>query len=545
MNYYLIWRLLGAVLLLASNGNAWAQSVAPNPAQAGSNLAAAQTAEQPALGTAQAPQRQIGYIDLVAGLAYTSNALLTSSPTIASGIAVAGTTADYGYQGADLATHLLGTVNWVEYLHRSIDNGSSGLPSGASQSFEGEPYGQLTGTALLGRSTDPLQWQLSDGFGEQMANPLAAPTPQAREWVNYVTTGPDINLNFALRDRLTLFGQYSRTTYQTSPYDSQGYNAGVLLTHGLSAVSALSFLVSTAHTEFLKAAELASVPGAMDSYDIRTATLGYNATFARTQITASAGYNAVSYLEAGSYPRSSQGRPTGALQLSRQISPSASLYLKGQDAYESSGSSLLSPPAGVAASAVGATPAALMTVLPATQSAAINGAPSTLGLAPAIGSIATGIPQAGFGVVTGVAVAAPFEERAGTLGWAFQHARTGLSLTGTAMQERFLQQSTFDLNAWIASAGWLRQLTPTLAFQVQGFHSFYHFTQLHADTHSSIVGVTLAKQLARVTFSAYAEWLHQSSSVPPGITLPIALYSNELVGVNVSYDLIGSRLTGQ
>ena len=153
------------------------------------------------------------------------------------------------------------------------------------------------------------------------------------------------------------------------------------------------------------------------------------------------------------------------------------------------------------------------------------------------------IPQAGFGVISGVAVAAPFEERSATLGWAFQRVRTGLSLAGTALQERFLQLSTFDLNAAIASAGWLRQLSPTLSIQLQGFESSYHFTELHADTHSTIASLTLAKQFSRVTFSAYAEWLHQSSSVPPGVSLPIALYSDDLVGVNVSYDLIGHHAT--
>lgn len=537
MKYLLIGRLVGAVFLLATGTN-WAQEIVPNPAQTGSNPAAAQTVEPPASGMAQVLQRQIGYIDLVGGLAYTSNTFLTSGAAVGSGIAVAGTSADYSYQGTELDADLLGNIDWIEYLHHSMSNESySGLTNETLRSIEGEPYGQLTGTALLGRPTDTVQWQLSDGFGEQMANPLAAPTPQALQWVNHVTTGPDINLNFALRDRLTLFGQYTRTTYQSSPYDSQGYNAGAVLTHGMSALSALSLLMATSHTEFLDTAELVSVPGAVDSYDIRTVALGYNAGLARTQITASAGYNAVSYPEAysgGRYPSGTQGRPTGALQLSHQLSPFETLYLKGQDAYESSGSSLLSPPAGIAGSAIGSAPAALTTIL--------SGPWAATEMQP---TIATGvIPQAGFGVVSGVAVAAPFDERTGTLGWAFQHARTGLSLAATVMQERFVEQSTFDLNAWIASAGWLRQLTPTLSFQLQGFQSFYHFTQLHADTRSSIASITLSKQLARMTFSAYAEWLHQSSSVPPGVSLPIALYSDELIGVNVSYSLIGRHLTG-
>ena len=119
----------------------------------------------------------------------------------------------------------------------------------------------------------------------------------------------------------------------------------------------------------------------------------------------------------------------------------------------------------------------------------------------------------------------------------------GLSLAGTAMQERFVQQATFNFRAFIVSAGWRRNLSPTLSLQLQGSESFYRFTQLNADTHQTTASLTLAKQFSRATLSAYAEWLHQSSSVPPGVTLPIALYSDGLVGLNVSYDLIGRPAT--
>ena len=164
------------------------------------------TATTPLYGTN--PTGQTGYIDALAGLAYTDNALRTSGAgKKGDGLAAVGLATDYARVG-NLSVNLLGNVERLEYLNHS---------------YSGSFYGQFNGSALLGKNTDPLQWQLQDSFGEAMSDPLQAPNPQNLQTINDVATGPRVNLHLGLRDRLTLSGQYSRTTYQRSPFDSQTF----------------------------------------------------------------------------------------------------------------------------------------------------------------------------------------------------------------------------------------------------------------------------------------------------------------------------------
>jgi hypothetical protein len=463
-------RLLGMLMILVVAVSARAQT-------------AGQQTPGPASGALGAP----GYVDLKVGLAYTTNAYLTPGNPVGDGIALAGLDIDYVHQGAKLDFDALGNIDRLEYLKRS---------------FPGSFYGHFNGSAVWGHPTDWFQWLLSDSFGEAMVDPLAAPTPVNLQTVNYVTTGPTVNFNFGTPNRLTLFGLYSRTTFQSSPFDSQSYEGGASFRHALSAVSSLSLQATSLRTEFLDPAELASFPGAAAGYDTRTASLGYTTKLERTQFAATAGYNTVDY--GGKV----HGAPLASLQLSRQVSPFSSLFLTGQTGYSTLGGSLQSP--------TGALPAA--------------GAQATL---------ATGI-----GAAAGTAAAAPFKQTAGSLGWTFQRARTTVTLMGTASEQRYVQQQTFDQTAETASASWRRELGPNFSAQLQASQTFGHYAQINADNRASTVNLSLSKQFRNAILTAYAQRLQQRTS---GQTagLPVASYNDERVGLELTYDLVGHRPAGR
>ncbi len=432
-------------------------------------------------GTNSPPAQHSGYVDLLAGLAYTDNALLASSHRASDGIATAGFNIDYRRQG-NLSLNLLGNLDRIQYM---------------KSSFGGSFYGQFFGSGMLGKSTDLLQWQLSDDFGEEMTDPLAAPTPQSLQTLNYVSTGPLVNLHFGLTNRLTLFGTYSRTTYQRSPFDSQTYQGGAQFSHLLPGASSLSLDASTAHTTYIDSAAVQRFfSGSSTSYDMRQASVSYKAKFVRTELMLSAGYNTIQYGGA-----SMHGAPLYEVRLSRQISPFSTVFVDGQQTYTTNGSSLGSP-----GSRIGA--------------------------------------QVGSSLNAGYAVAQPYNQRSADVGWLFNRARTSLSLTGTYREMVFDQTSvtTSQYNhqeeGFTAVVG--RQLRPTLRVQlrVQGYWD--HYAHLDATTRREIIGLTLSKRFARTMVWFYVErWQQSGSTGSSGFFA--SSYNDDRVGIYFTYDLFGER----
>ncbi len=444
--------------------------------------ASAQQAAPP--GSPSVPAQQTGYVDLMGGLGYTDNALLSGGHRTSDGIGTLGFNADYQRLG-NLSLNLLGNLDRVQYLRGS---------------FGGSFYGQFFGSAILGKSTDLLQWQLSDNFGEEMNDPLASPTPQNLQVINDVSTGPLVNLHFGLLDRLTLFGLYSRTTYQRSPFDSQTYEGGASFVHSLSGASSLSLNASAAHTKYINSAAVQSYfAGSSATYDIRQASLEYKAKFVRTELSLRAGYNTIQY---GGATR--HGAPLYEVSIDRQISPFSTLYLDGRQAYTTNGASLASPG-------------------------------SLIGV------------QVGSTMNPGYAVAQPYNQRSVDAGWLFDRARTSFSLTGTYQQSVF-DQTSATTNQYnhrdegvTVSIG--RQLRPTMRVQLRAQGFWDHYGNLGANTRRETIGLTFSKRLARTMIWVYVERWHQSG-VSGASGFVANSYNDDRVGIYVTYDLFGERPMG-
>ncbi len=427
---------------------------------------------------------QVGYIDLLAGMGYTSNALLSTGASKADEVATAGFATDYVRQGM-LSIDLLGNLERIEYLNHS---------------FGGSFYGQFAGSALWGKSTDPLQWQLSDSFGEVMTDPLAAPTPSELQTINDVSTGPNLNLHFGLATRLTLSGRYSRTSYQRSPFDAQTFTGGAELSHSLTAASFVAVQGSWAKTQYLQQSLLHSYYGRpTPNFNITQAALVYNAKYVRTNVQLRAGYNIVNF--GGGI---THGAPLYQVSLSRQISPFSTVFVNASQAYSTNGTSL------------GSTNA-------------------QIGL------------QVGAGVSPELAVAQPFLQRSGSLGWEFNRARTTLSLAGTVDQAIFTQQTGLGTGGNYIDEGAVlslgRQLRPTLSVQLNARGSIDRYSQLHAHTQREDVALSVSKRFFRLSVSFYVERMQQSGA-PGRSGYLVGSYSDDRVGLYFTYSLVGAQGTG-
>ena len=424
---------------------------------------------------------ETGYIDALAGLAYTDNALLTSgSGKKADGIAALGIATDYARVGM-LSLNLLGNVERLQYLHNT---------------YPGSFYGQFSGSAVYGKDTDPLQWLLQDSFGEAMTDPLQAPNPLTLQTINEVATGPRLNLHFGLTNRLTLSGQYARTTYQRSPLDSQTFQGGLDLAHALSGASYLALEGSFARTEYANLAELQHFSfGTVSDFDLWQGALVFNADYVRTSVRLRAGYNVIDFGHANR-----KSAPVYQLRVSRQISPFSTVFFDIDSSYSMNGASL-------------------------------GSANAQIGL------------QTGALLNPSLAVAQPYNERDGSAGWTFQRARTTLSLTGSYRETRYAQPGGPGLNlnhyAEGASVSLGRQLRPRTSLSLWARGYIDHYNQLHADTRRESFGLSFTQTFFRLSVSFYAERLQQSGS-PGASNFVASSYHDDQVGLYATYSLFGA-----
>jgi hypothetical protein len=441
-------------------------------------LAYGQQMPMPQPGSFGTGPMSTGYVDAIAGLTYTDNAQLSQSGRAGDGIGTIGLDTDYSRTGR-LSLSLLGNIDRVQYIRNS---------------FSGSFYGNFKGSALWGKPTDPLQWVLSDSFGEGATNPLGAPTPQNLQTVNYLTTGPFLNLNFGLTNRFTVYGEYGRSTYQRSPYDSQTFEGGVQLAHKLAGTTSISLQASDARTEYLDRAALISAPEAGSSFTVKQAALQFQGQYLRTNVSLAAGYN---ILDDGA---TKHGSPYYNIQLSRNISPFSTVYIGGQSDYSTFGGTLQSPTAQLGA-------------------------------------------QVGNSFGIGLITSEPVQQRRATAGWNFHRDRTSFNLGGSYSDNLYPQLPIDNHRDESLNLAIGRQLQPTLSVGLQATGGYNDYQQVSAKTHQYTATLTLTKQFARSTISLYLRRMQQSGS-PGASGFAAASYHDDQVGVYFTYDLIGQRNGG-
>jgi hypothetical protein len=421
--------------------------------------------------------RQEGYFDLLAGVSYTDNAFLVPSGATSTSIGTAGVDVDYQRQGPRLDLQARGNVAWQQYL----DN-----------AFPGRVFGRFDSTATWGHSTDLFQWMVRDTLDEGAANPLAAPTPNELETINYFTTGPYLNFNFNTNERLSFYGLYSRTSFQKSPFDYHTYDWGTIFAHRLAAFSSLSLQLDSAQTTFDR-------PALASNYTDRTARVIYTGAIARIQVLASAGYTIENY------GGPSSGGRVWDLELSRRISPSSYVYVRAHDGFTTIG--------GVIRSGFGA-------------------------------SVST---ETNIGAVPRTATPAPLEYRLGTLGWTFNGQRTSLSLVGSLTRQLYLRQATFDSTIKTITGTAQRRLQPTVSLRLQAYRSDTRYGTIDAAVIDTVFNLSLLKQFRKVGMSVFAQRTHRASS-SAGAAASLGLltrpFDENRIGLNVSYDLVGKRYSG-
>jgi len=338
------------------------------------------------------------------GVGETDNVALASRNPISQTLGVADLDFALNQKTRLLNVDAKGDFSYLDFLQHAYSN---------------ELIGRFDGLGKLSLVPERLNWVLQDDFGQAQVDPFAAVTPNNRENINYLSTGPDLSLRLGSTGFADLTGRYARTHYAVSPFDNNRAIGTAALGVDLSPRSRLSIDGSTQHVRF---------DNTVNNIDFtRSSAYGdFTAHGARTDLTLNLGATKV---DQGSL---SITGPLVKVELSRKLSPSATLTLAaGRDLTDAS-----------------------------------------MGFStPQTGAIGT------IGTTQAVRTSGNYTLTYGSVGWLYQRDRTTLGLSGRWEKDAYDGQDILDRQLANAELNIDRRLTRAASVQV--FGGYYRTDYAH------------------------------------------------------------------
>jgi hypothetical protein len=288
---------------------------------------------------------------------------------------------------------------FVDYLDNSFANGV---------------VGTLSAYAAADLIEDRLQWTARDIFGQTHRDLTLAYTPQNRENINFIATGPILFLPVGSSNDIDFDGSYSRVDYQTSPFDSNRYSGGAAFVHNLSANSSVSLNAQSQRVEYVAPASSSS------NFDRSSFFLGYKGGGRNTSVLLEVGANRIG--------RSNADASGALLQLalSRNISARSKLTIGFDQEFTDAGE--------------------------------------------AFGSASTftnvSLDTQGLGTTT-----SPYKLTSGNIDWDAMGRRTRLGVSLSVHNEKYLQQPLSDRTLASGQLRLSRQLTARVSAQLIGSYT--------------------------------------------------------------------------
>ena len=143
------------------------------------------------------------------------------SETIGTAGLLLGITTDRPKLDADVAAHL-------EYRHYLDDT------------FDSEVVGGVNAFVAYAFIPERFIWVVEDNFSQISSDITAVDTPDNRENVNFLSTGPDFTIGLTARTSLQLSGRVSDEYYEERETDSQGLSGSLALIRQMSDASSVS-----------------------------------------------------------------------------------------------------------------------------------------------------------------------------------------------------------------------------------------------------------------------------------------------------------------
>jgi hypothetical protein len=170
-----------------------------------------------------------------AGVAESDNVTLVSTDKVSQTIAVADADFDLIQKSRLLDLDAKGDFTYLDYLQGA---------------YNSQLIGRFDGTAHVALIPERLVWVLQDDFGQAAVDPFTPVTPTNLENINYVSTGPDLALQFGASSYVDVSARLARAQYETSPFTSNRLLGTLTWGVHLSAQSDVSLNGDTEHVMF-------------------------------------------------------------------------------------------------------------------------------------------------------------------------------------------------------------------------------------------------------------------------------------------------------
>jgi len=381
------------------------------------------------------PQKNATDLGLSAGLGETDNVLLAPGAKESETLATAGVDVDLSRNEPRLNASAIGNFEDLYYLENAFGN---------------ELIGSFSGAANVGVVPNRLNWAIDESFGQNQLNPLEPTVSTNLQNVNIFSTGPDLLLHPGGQSNfLELGGRYARADYGSIPFSGYQGIGLFALGHDLSQTSALAVHVTDQQMYFYNTT-------LNQNYTLRKAYGSYTVQGARTSIELDAGAGQVDDIPGSSSEWST--RPIAQIKLTRQLSPTMSLYLQvGRQVTD-----------------------------PADSFATLqNGAGGAIVIAPVYETTSS------------------YLGTFGSLGWTFTLHRTSISATASWARSSYDASSIFDTTIQDYEVLAQRRLTQRLALQVTGMLAKTNYYQAQYESDQRTANVALQWTLGPRLFAAF------------------------------------------
>ena len=192
--------------------------------------------------------------------------------------------------------------------------------------FDNEAVGSLEGLARFTVARDRFWWSFQDDFGQGRVDTLRASSPENRQPVNVISTGPELDLPLGRRTKLAIGSRYSVRSYGTSKeLEGDATTSEIGLIRQVREGTTVSLVAQQSETNY---------DGGQPSYHIDTARLRYRKTLTSGAILAEGGKNEIVYSDFMSdgplwqlvWTRNLSSRSRLDLSTSREFTDSGGLF---------------------------------------------------------------------------------------------------------------------------------------------------------------------------------------------------------------------------
>jgi hypothetical protein len=263
------------------------------------------------------------------GIGQTDNITLVQTDKVSQTMAVTDLDFDVKRQTRRLDVDAKGDFSYIDYLQNA---------------YNSQFIGRFDGLAHIAIIPDRLTWVIQDNFGQAALDPFTPTTPTNLENVNYFSTGPDLVWRPTGTTFIKAGARYTRTQYETNPFDSNRLLGDLAWGLDLSARSSVSLNGETEHVMF--ANTVVNTDYIRNSVFVR-----YEVRGARTEVSADLGATNIKQ----DHEATSGG--IARIALTRLVSTAAKLTLSFGHELTDAGTSF-SNPLGGAIGVIGTAPAA-------------------------------------------------------------------------------------------------------------------------------------------------------------------------------------------